>query len=324
MAIERDPSPILEQYANPGKIVTNAWLGAKLGTPGLKVVESDEDSLLYDIGHIPTAVRINWGADLNDPVRRDFVSPRDFADLMDAKGIARDDTVVIYGDQSNLWAAYTLWVFELFGHPDVRLLDGGRDAWMREEKETSYSVPNRPTSGYPVVERLNTQERIFADELRESLPELQLIDLREPEDYAGLPARVGACNHPTPTGFSRTGHLPGSVNFALVSALHPNTRFRSRAELQELMRGFDPETATVAYCDNGARAAHLWFVLRYLLGWGNVRVYDGSWIEWGNMIGVPIEVSKREAPVKKSASGRTSPPKAGRKKPGGAKRAAKR
>ena len=174
MGIEFDPSPQLTQYAHPKKLVTSAWLGAKLGSPDLKVLESDEDSLLYDIGHIPTAHRVNWSADLNDSVCRDFVDGEAFAQLMNSRGISRDDTVVIYGDQSNLWAVYTLWVFELFGHPDVRLLDGGRDAWMQEEKETSYDVPNRTTNSYPVINRDDVTHRVFADELQANLDSLQI------------------------------------------------------------------------------------------------------------------------------------------------------
>ncbi|MEL4163440.1 sulfurtransferase, partial [Corynebacterium bovis] len=165
MGCDPDPSPQLQQYAHPEKLVTSSWLGARLGSPRLKVVESDEDSLLYDIGHIPTATRIDLRRDLNDPVQRDFIDGEAFARLMDSRGISRDDTVVVYGDRSNLWAAHTLWVLELFGHPDVRLLDGGRDAWMQEEKETSYVVPELTTSGYPVVGRDDRTARVGVDEI---------------------------------------------------------------------------------------------------------------------------------------------------------------
>lgn len=205
MGIERDPNPQLHQYAHPEKLVTSSWLGAKLGGPGLKVVESDSDPILYNIGHLPTAIRIDLHEDLGDPVTRDFLDGEAFAALMDSKGITRDDTVVVYGNDSNLWATYTLWVFELFGHPDVRLLDGGRDAWMQDERETSYDAPPSPTTGYPVVERDDTNHRIFVDEIRANLSDrLQLVDMRDTEDFIGVaPAEAT----------SRTGHIPGAVNF---------------------------------------------------------------------------------------------------------------
>src|ERR1700704_7020828 len=153
MAIEADPSASFAAYAHPERLVSTKWLQEHLGAPGLVVVESDEDVLLYDTGHIPGSVKIDWHTDLNDPVERDFINGEQFADLMNRKGISRDDTVVIYGDKSNWWAAYALWVFTLFGHPDVRLLDGGRDLWISSGRETTLDVPDRPTTGYPVVDR---------------------------------------------------------------------------------------------------------------------------------------------------------------------------
>ncbi|HJF11215.1 sulfurtransferase [Corynebacterium falsenii] len=282
MGIEQDPSSQLDQFADRNKLVTNAWLGAKLGTPGLKVVESDEDSLLYDIGHIPTAVRITWDRELSDSLIRDVISPEDFARLMDDKGISRDDTVVIYGDYSNLWAVYTLWIFELFGHPDVRLLDGGRDAWMQEEREISYEVPVSRVSSYPVTDRDDATHRIFVDELRDQVESTQILDLRDAADFNGEDTASAA-------EISRRGHIPGAVNISADASLHPNSRFRSVDQLRAVHEGLDPERPTVVYCNNGGRAAQEWFVLRYLLGWTNVRVYDGSWVEWGNMMRMPIE-----------------------------------
>lgn len=302
MGIELDPSPNLRQYAHPGKLVTSSWLGAKLGGPGLKVVESDSDPILYNIGHLPTAIRIDLHEDLGDPVTRDFLDGEGFARLMDAKGITRDDTVVLYGDDSNLWASYTLWVFELFGHPDVRLLDGGREAWMQDERETSYDAPPEPTSGYPVVERDDVSHRIFVDEVRSRHDALQLIDLRDPEDFIG----IGMLEHGSPaegnepatySDYSdavthipvcRSGHIPGAVNIPQRATLHPNHRFRTREELDEVFSALDASGPTVPYCHAGERAAHLWFVLHHLLGWDDVRSYDGSWVEWGNMVRMPI------------------------------------
>lgn len=285
MGIELDPSPNLRQYAHPGKLVTSSWLGAKLGGPGLKVVESDSDPILYNIGHLPTAIRIDLHDDLGDPVTRDFLDGKAFARLMDAKGITRDDTVVLYGNDSNLWASYTFWIFELFGHPDVRLLDGGREAWMQDERETSYDAPPEPTTGYPVVERDDVSHRIFVDEVLARRDEVQLVDLRDPEDFIGA---VTSGEEDAPATVCRNGHIPGAVNIPQRATLHPNHRFRTRAELGEVFSGLDAAASTVPYCHAGEKAAHLWFVLHHLLGWEDVRAYDGSWVEWGNMVRMPI------------------------------------
>ncbi len=238
-----DPDPHFAEYAHPERLVSASWLSARLGTPGLRVVESDEDPRQYDIGHIPGAVRIDWRRDLNDPLSRDFLSPERFAELMNEKGIARDDTVVIYGDKSNTWAAFSLWVFELFGHKDVRLLNGGRDAWIAEERDTNYVVPDYPATNYPVVDRRD-------DEMQ--------------------------------------GHIPRAVNVEWENAVYPNARFRSRAELETAFEPAIKSSETIVYCYQGHRAAHSWFVLKYLLGCEKVRNYDGSWAEWGNMVRMPI------------------------------------
>lgn len=289
MAVEFDPAPEFADYAHPERVVSAAWLSARLGTPGLKVVESDEDSLLYSIGHIPGAVRIDWTTDLNDPVTRDFIDGEAFARLMDDKGISRDDTVVIYGDKANWWAAYTLWVFELFGHPDVRLLDGGRDAWMGEERDTSFDVPVYPPTGYPVVERDDSTHRIFADEVRTAIDaEGQIIDVREADEYHGRTANPGEDSAP---GVLRTGHIPGAVNIPWGSSVYPNARFRSPAAIREIFSDLDPTKKTLVYCLVGDRSAHTWFTLKYILGFEKIRNYDGSWAEWGNMVRAPIERS---------------------------------
>lgn len=169
MSLPADPSPTLAEYAHPERLVTADWLASNLGRPGLAIVESDEDVLLYDTGHIPGAVKIDWHTDLNDPHVRDYINGEQFAALMDRKGISRDDTVVIYGDKSNWWAAYALWVFTLFGHPDVRLLDGGRDLWVSHGRDTTLDVPTRQSSGYPVVERNDAPIRAFKEDVLEIL-----------------------------------------------------------------------------------------------------------------------------------------------------------
>lgn len=284
MAIPFDPNPQFQQYAQPERLVSSSWLAARLGTPGLKVVESDEDTLLYDIGHIPGAVRIDWHSDLNDPVIRDYLDAEAFAELMRDRGISRDDTVVIYGDKSNWWAAYTMWVFELFGHPDVRLLNGGRDAWMTEERDTSFEVPMYPRSNYPVVERDDSKLRAFADQVLDAIGTEQLIDVRTPEEYAGT--RTHMVDYPE-EGVLRGGHIPTAVNVPWNQAVYANSRFRSRDELEAIYTNIE-DRDTIIYCRIGERSAHTWFVLEHLLGRTNVRNYDGSWVEWGNMIRRPI------------------------------------
>lgn len=282
MAIEHDPQPQYQKYAHPERLVSASWLSAHLGTPGLRVVESDEDALLYNIGHIPGAVRINWNSDLNDPVTRDFIDGAAFAALMAEKGIGRDDTVIIYGDQANWWAAYTFWVFELFGHPDVRLLDGGRDAWMGEERETSFAVPEYPATNYPVVERNDAQWRAFFDEVRASIDgTTKLIDVRGADEYSG--------DVDGGPGVLRSGHIPGAANVPWGGSVYANARFRPIDEIREIYADYDADDETILYCHIGDRSAHTWFVLRHILGFSNVRNYDGSWAEWGNMVRVPIE-----------------------------------
>lgn len=285
MATPFDPYPQFQEYAHPERLVSAAWLSARLGSPGLRVVESDEDTLLYDIGHLPGAVRIDWRNDLNDPVTRDFIDGEAFARLMSEKGISRDDTVVIYGDQANWWASYTLWVFELFGHPDVRLLDGGRDAWMAEERDTSFMVPDYPATDYPVVERDDVSSRALVEEVRGAIDTDVLIDVRSPEEFAGT---ADASSAPT----LRRGHIPTARNFPWDTTVHPNSRFRSYEELMEIYDDLTGEDPTILYCHLGDRSAHTWFVLKYLLGFTNVRNYDGSWSEWGNMVRMPIALGE--------------------------------
>ncbi|HAT1144612.1 TPA: sulfurtransferase [Corynebacterium striatum] len=284
---EFDPNPPFQEYAHPERLVSAPWLSARLGIKGLRVIEVDEDSLLYDIGHVPTASRINFQTELLDPVTRDIVSAEGFAQLMRDKGIKRDDTVVIYGDKANWWAAYALWVFELYGHPDVRLLDGGRDAWVTEERDTSFMVPDFPESDYPEVERNDETYRIFVDQVRGTT--VKLVDTRTPEEF------FGEATHESPNGDSaygttmRHGHIPGAVNLEWDRAVYPNGCFRALSELNVNYGELEPASETVLYSHVGAQAAHTWFVLTFLLGFKDAKVYDGSWAEWGNMIRMPIE-----------------------------------
>ncbi|GAC56733.1 putative thiosulfate sulfurtransferase [Gordonia hirsuta DSM 44140 = NBRC 16056] len=287
MTVEFDPNPAFASYAHPERLVSTEWLSAHLGAPGLKIIESDEDVLLYDVGHIPTAQKIDWHLHLNDPVTRDYIDGEAFAELMRSKGIERDDTIVVYGDKNNWWAAYAMWVFTLFGHPDVRLLDGGRTAWMDEQRETSFSVPEYPRSDYPVIERDDTVIRAFAEEVRDAIGQQPLVDVRSPEEYTG--ARTHMPDYPE-EGALRGGHIPTAVSIPWARAAAGDGRFRTRAELDEIYAGLDPATPTIAYCRIGERSSHTWFVLTHLLGFDAVRNYDGSWTEWGNAVRAPIVV----------------------------------
>ncbi len=292
MTIPADPAPSLQDYAHPERLVTTQWLADRLAegeTEGLVVVESDEDVLLYETGHIPGAVKIDWHLDLNDPVTRDYVDGEGFAKLMDASGITRETTVVIYGDKSNWWAAYALWVFSLFGHEDVRLLDGGRAAWEAEGREMTTSTESRPapTSGYPVIEREDAPIRAYREDVLDFLGG-PLIDVRSPQEYSG--ERTHMPDYPQ-EGTVRGGHIPTARSVPWARAAAEDGRFKPRAELEAIYQGelgFETGTPTVVYCRIGERSAHTWFVLTHLLGFDSVRNYDGSWTEWGNGVRLPI------------------------------------
>jgi thiosulfate/3-mercaptopyruvate sulfurtransferase len=298
MPVPVDPSPALQDYAHPEKLVTTDWLAQNLGADGLVVVESDEDVLLYETGHIPGAVKIDWHLDLNDPVTRDYVDGEGFAKLMDASGITRETTVVLYGDKSNWWAAYALWAFELFGHPDVRLLDGGRAAWQAEGREmtTSSDSTPAPTTGYPVVERQDAPIRAYREDVLDFLGG-PLIDVRSPQEYSG--ERTHMPDYPQ-EGTVRGGHIPTARSVPWARAAAEDGRFKPRAELQAIYQdelGFETSEPTVVYCRIGERSAHTWFVLTYLLGFESVRNYDGSWTEWGNGVRLPIATGSEPGEV---------------------------
>ena len=275
------------EYAEPGRLVSTDWLAAHLGEPGLVVVESDEDVLLYETGHIPGAVKVDWHTELNDPVVRDYVDGAGFAALLGRKGISRDDTVVIYGDKNNWWAAYALWVFSLFGHEDVRLLDGGRDRWISEGREITTALPERAATDYPVVERDDSVLRAYKDDVLAHLGN-PLIDVRSPEEYNG--SRTSAPAYPE-EGALRAGHIPTAQNVPWAKAVAEDGGFKPRTELEAIYldgAGLKAGDDVVAYCRIGERSAHTWFVLKHLLGFENVRNYDGSWTEWGSAVRVPI------------------------------------
>ncbi|MBG6085712.1 sulfurtransferase [Zhihengliuella flava] len=288
MPVAADANQKFSAYAHPERLVTTSWLAEHLGDEGLVVVESDEDILLYDSGHIPGAVKIDWHTELNDDVTRDYVDGAGFAHLMRAKGIRREDTVVIYGDKSNWWAAYALWVFSLFGHDDVRLLDGGRDKWIAEGRELTREKPQPRSVDYPVVERDDTKIRAYKEDVLAHLGRGPLIDVRSPEEYSGERTHMPA--YPE-EGALRGGHIPSAASVPWAKAAAEDSTFKSRAELEEVYlagAGLREGDDVVAYCRIGERSSHTWFVLTHLLGFEHVKNYDGSWTEWGNAVRVPI------------------------------------
>jgi thiosulfate/3-mercaptopyruvate sulfurtransferase len=287
MTAPHDPAPQFAAYAHPERLVSTQWLQDHLGTEGLVVVESDEDVLLYEVGHIPGAVKIDWHTDLNDPVERDYIDGAAFAALVGGKGISRDSTVVIYGDKNNWWAAYALWVFTLFGHTDVRLLDGGRAKWIAEERELITDRESAPTVEYPVVERNDAPIRAYLSDVLDHLGN-PLIDVRSPEEFSG--ARTTAPAYPE-EGALRAGHIPSAQNVPWAKAAADDGTFRPANELNEIYRegaGLKDGDSVIAYCRIGERSSHTWFVLTHLLGFDGVRNYDGSWTEWGSAVRVPI------------------------------------
>jgi thiosulfate/3-mercaptopyruvate sulfurtransferase len=286
-AVENDPSPELAEYAHPELLVTADWLEAHLDDPNIVIVESDEDVLLYDTGHIPGAVKVDWHTELNDPVTRDYVDGAGFARLCGERGITRDSTVVFYGDRNNWWATYALWVFSLFGHPDVRILDGGRAKWVAEGREMTVDAPKPDTVEYPVVERDDATLRAFKDDVLAHLGK-PLVDVRSPGEYSGELLHMP--DYPQ-EGAVRGGHIPGAASVPWARAAAEDGTFRSRAELAaiyEAEQGLSASDDVVAYCRIGERSSHTWFVLTHLLGFERVRNYDGSWTEWGNSVRVPI------------------------------------
>jgi thiosulfate/3-mercaptopyruvate sulfurtransferase len=296
MSIATDPSEKFAGYAHPERLVSTEWLEAHLGQPGLVVVESDEDVLLYETGHIPGAVKIDWHTDLNDPVLRDYIEGEAFAALVGGKGISRDSTVVIYGDKSNWWAAYALWVFTLFGHDDVRLLDGGRDKWIAEGRPFTTDRTTPDAVDYPVVERRDDAIRAFKDDVLAHLGD-PLVDVRSPEEYSG--ERTTAPAYPE-EGALRAGHIPTAANVPWAKAAADDGTFKPVAELDAVYRegaGLKQGDPVIAYCRIGERSSHTWFVLTHLLGFENVRNYDGSWTEWGSAVRVPIATGSEPGTV---------------------------
>ena len=278
------------KYAHPEALVSTAWLAAHLDDPTVRILESDEDVLLYEMGHIPGALKIDWHADLNDPVMRDYVSKEAFQALARRLGIEDATTVVLYGDKSNWWATYTLWVFKLFGFANARILDGGRAKWEAEGREMTTDVRAVPPSRYQAAERSDAPIRAFMDDVRAHIARTgRLIDVRSPDEFSGK--KLHMPDYPQ-EGAMRGGHIPGAKSVPWARAANADGTFKSADELKAIYEGeagLAPGDDVVAYCRIGERSSHTWFVLTYLLGYDKVRNYDGSWTEWGNAVRAPIE-----------------------------------
>ncbi len=282
----------MAEYAHPEVLVDTAWVAEHLNDPNVRIVESNEDILLYDQGHIPGAIKIDWVADLNDQVVRDYLDREHFEQLLSAKGISNDTTVVFYGDKNNWWATYALWVFKLYGHKDARIMNGGRAKWIAEGHDLTKEVPSYAPTSYKAPERDDSTIRAFRDEVREHIKKsgVALVDVRSAQEYSG--ERTHMAEYPQ-EGTLRGGHIPTAVSIPWAKAVKEDSTFKSPEDLQELYgsQGVTPDKDVVAYCRIGERSSHTWFVLTYLLGYPQVRNYDGSWTEWGNGVGLPIEKS---------------------------------
>ena len=276
-------------YAHPDLLVETDWVGEHLNDPGIRLVESNEDPLLYEMGHIPGAVKVDWFTTLQDPIRRDFLSKADFEKLCSSLGISNDTTVVFYGDKSNWFAVYALWLFQYYGHLQTKIMNGGRAKWDLERrpwtKEVPQIKPTRYTARQPDASIRALREDVF-NQLKQHKP---LVDVRSPKEYSGELLHMP--NYPQ-EGATRGGHIPGAVNIPWSQAVNEaDSTFKSFDQLKNLYegRGITSDKEIIAYCRIGERSSHTWFVLKYLLGFPKVRNYDGSWTEWGNLVGVPIE-----------------------------------
>jgi thiosulfate/3-mercaptopyruvate sulfurtransferase len=278
-------------YSDPDVLVSTEWVAQHLDDPEVRIAESNEDPLVYPSGHIPGAVEIDWARDLNDPLRRDYIDAEAFSRLMGRLGITPTTTVVFYGDRNNWWAAYAYWVFQLFGHRRAKIMDGGRIKWEKEGRPMTRDAPTPRAAEYPVPERDDAPIRAFRDQVRDHVEKKgQLVDVRSPEEYRG--ERLHMPDYPN-EGALRGGHIPGARNVPWGRAVNADDgTFKSAPQLRTIYeeeQGLDPDDEVIAYCRIGERSSHTWFVLTRLLGYPKVRNYDGSWTEWGNAVGMPIE-----------------------------------
>jgi thiosulfate/3-mercaptopyruvate sulfurtransferase len=275
--------------SRPDVLVDADWVEAHKNDPGVAIVEVDEDTSAYDTGHIPNAIKIDWKQDLQDPVRRDFVDKAGFEALLSQRGISNDDTVILYGGNNNWFAAYAYWYFKLYGHQNVKLLDGGRKKWELDSRELVKDVPDRPKTSYTAQEQ-DAEIRAMRDEVLAAIGKRNLVDVRSPDEFSG---RLLAPAHLPQEQAQRGGHIPTAKNVPWSKAANDNGTFKSDDELRTLYGDearVDFAKDTIAYCRIGERSAHTWFVLHELLDQANVKNYDGSWTEYGSLVGVPIEL----------------------------------
>jgi thiosulfate/3-mercaptopyruvate sulfurtransferase len=285
-----------QSYANPDILVSTTWVAEHLDdTDTIRLVESNEDVLLYSTGHIRNAVHIDWVSDLNDPVKRDYLDADAFAALLERNGISNDTMVVFYGDKNNWWAAYALWVFSLFGHANVKLMNGGRQKWIDEGRALTTDVPAFAAGTYTAKQRADYKIRAFRDDVLDHIADGQpLVDVRSPQEFRGELLHMPGSPQ---EGALRGGHIRGARNVPWSRAVAEDGTFKSvpaLREIYEVEQGLSPDQNIIAYCRIGERSSHTWFVLTHLLGYPSVRNYDGSWTEWGNLVGVPIENPSRE------------------------------
>jgi thiosulfate/3-mercaptopyruvate sulfurtransferase len=278
-------------YAHPEVLVSTDWVAAHLNDPRVRLIECDEDVLLYEIGHIPGAVKVDWVTDLNDPLTRDYIDHQRLQEVLRARGVSRDTLIVLYGDRNNWWATYAFWVFRLFGIENLRIMDGGRARWEAEGRELTTDVPSFSRGDITISPRDEASIRAFREDVDAHMRARRpLVDVRSPEEYRG--ERMHMPDYPN-EGALRGGHIPGARNVPWARAVDPSTHtFRAASELLSIYRdeiGLSPSDEVITYCRIGERSSHTWFVLRYLLGFDNVRNYDGSWTEWGNLVRAPIE-----------------------------------
>ena len=277
-------------YANPDVLVSTEWVAAHLNDNNIRLLESNEDVLLYDTGHIPGSQKIDWQEDLNDAVVRDYLGQQQFQALMEQLGISNDTTIVFYGDKSNWWATYAFWVFQLFGHTNAKVMDGGRLKWADEGRELTTEKPSYPAASYRAPARNDAAIRAMREQvLAHQQAGLPLVDVRSPAEYKG--ELLHMADYPQ-EGSLRGGHIAGARSVPWARAANDDGTFKSAVDLRAIYeeeQGLSSSDDIVAYCRIGERSSHSWFVLTYLLGYGNVRNYDGSWTEWGNAVGLPIE-----------------------------------
>ena len=278
-------------YAHPEALVSTDWVEQHMQDPDVRIIESNEDSLLYPFGHIPGSVQVDWALDLNDQVRRDYLDRASFEKLMSKIGVTPETTVVFYGDKSNWWATYAFWVFQLFGHKKAKVMDGGRLKWEKEKRAMTRENPTYAATRYSSPERDDSRIRAFRDEVMSHIrAHKKLVDVRSPQEFSG--ERTHMPEYPQ-EGVLRGGHIPGAKNVPWARAANPEDgTFKNASALRAIYEGeigLRPQDDVIAYCRIGERSSHTWFVLTYLLGYAQVRNYDGSWTEWGNAVGMPIE-----------------------------------